>query len=98
MIGALRGGSDRDTIDQAVMIAYSEGRYTEEDVIIAYRHFGLDPFDASLTDENIIGKFHSYLDSTTHETENRKHLWRIGDFRKSEQIKAAAEDSKSAHT
>jgi ubiquitin carboxyl-terminal hydrolase 25/28 len=94
-IGTLRGGPDLETIDQAVMIAYSEGRYTEEDVLIAYRHFGLNPLDPNLTDENIVGKFHAYLGSTNQEADNRKHLWRIGDFRRSEQIKAAAEDSQS---
>ncbi|KAL1962989.1 hypothetical protein VTN77DRAFT_8835 [Rasamsonia byssochlamydoides] len=92
MIGDLRGGPDREIIDQAVMIAYSEGRYTEEDVIKAYKYFGLDPHDPNLTEENIIGKFHAFLSATTQETETRKQLWRIGDFRGSERIKSAAED------
>ncbi|KAL1980380.1 hypothetical protein VTN96DRAFT_4224 [Rasamsonia emersonii] len=94
VIGDLRGGPDRETIEQAVMIAYSEGRYTEEDVIKAYKYFGLDPHDPNLTEENIIGKFHAFLSATTQETETetRQQLWRIGDYRGSERIKSAAED------
>lgn len=95
VIGDLRGGPDRETIEQAVMIAYSEGRYTEEDVIKAYKYFGLDPHDPNLTEENIIGKFHAFLSATTQETETRQQLWRIGDYRGSERIKSAAEDSES---
>jgi ubiquitin carboxyl-terminal hydrolase 25/28 len=92
MIGESRGRLDGDTIEQAVMIAYSEGRYTEEDVVHAYKYFGLEPHDSSLTDENILGKFYAFLGDTTNETETRKQLWRIGHSRKNERIKSAAED------
>jgi ubiquitin carboxyl-terminal hydrolase 25/28 len=95
LVGDLRGGPDRETIGQAVMIAYSEGRYTEEDIINAYKYFGLNPHDPNLTEENIIGKFHAFLSSTVEQMEPRKQLWRIGDFRGSERIKSAAEDSEA---
>ncbi|KAL2009845.1 hypothetical protein VTN00DRAFT_5652 [Thermoascus crustaceus] len=91
-IGNWRGGSDGEAIEQAVMVAYSEGKYTEEDVAKAYKYFGLSHEDPNLTEDSIIGKFHAFLSATTHETETRKQLWRIGDSRQSERIKSAAED------
>jgi ubiquitin carboxyl-terminal hydrolase 25/28 len=93
-ISGLRGGPDREEIEQAVMVAYSEGRYTPEDVIHAYKYFGLDPHDPHVTEETIIGKFYAFLGSTTQETETRTQLWRIGDWRRNERIKSAAEDRK----
>lgn len=94
-IGILRGGEDGSLIDQAVQVAYSEGKYTEEDVVDAYKYFGLSHDDQRLTEESIIGKFYAYLSATTavQETETRRQLWRIGDSRRSERIKAAAEES-----
>ncbi|GMG02374.1 unnamed protein product [Aspergillus oryzae] len=94
-IGILRGGEDGSLIDQAVQVAYSEGKYTEEDVVDAYKYFGLSHDDQRLTEESIIGKFYAYLGATTavQETETRRQLWRIGDSRRSERIKAAAEES-----
>lgn len=92
-IGNWRGGADGEAIEQAVMVAYSEGRYTEEDVVKAYKYFGLSHEDPNLTEDSIIGKFHAFLSATTHETETRQQLWRIGDSRRSERIKSAAEDS-----
>ncbi|OGM39949.1 putative ubiquitin C-terminal hydrolase [Aspergillus bombycis] len=93
-IGILRGGEDGSLIDQAVQVAYSEGKYTEEDVVDAYKYFGLSHDDQRLTEESIIGKFYAYLGATTavQETETRRQLWRIGDSRRSERIKAAAEE------
>lgn len=91
-IADLRGGSDREEIEQAVMLAYSEGRYTPEDVFHAYKYFGLDPHDPHLTEETIIAKFYVFLGSTTQETETRTQLWRIGDWKRNERIKSAAED------
>jgi ubiquitin carboxyl-terminal hydrolase 25 len=93
MIGDSRGRFDGNTIEQAVMLAYSEGGYTDEDVVHAYKYFRLDHRDSSLADETIIGKFYAFLSDTTHETETRKQLWRIGDSRRSERIKSAAEES-----
>jgi ubiquitin carboxyl-terminal hydrolase 25 len=93
MIGDSRGRFDGDTIEQAVSIAYTEGRYTDKDIIHAYKYFGLDPQDSGLADEIIIGKFYAFLGDTTHENETRQQLWRIGDSRRSERIKAAAEES-----
>lgn len=91
-IAQWRGGPDRDTINEAVVTAYSKGAYTTHDILKAYEYFGLSPNDTSLTEEVIVGRFHAYLSSTTQETEARQQLWRIGDARKSERIKSAAED------
>ncbi|KAL4892646.1 hypothetical protein BDV59DRAFT_193527 [Aspergillus ambiguus] len=91
-IGSLRGGDDEAIIDRAVQVAYSEGKYTDDDVIEAYRYFGLSHDDTRLTDDNIIGKFYAFLGATTQETETRRQLWRIGDSRRSERIKSAAEE------
>jgi ubiquitin carboxyl-terminal hydrolase 25/28 len=94
-IGSLRGGEDAETISRAAEVAAAEGNfYTDSDVAEAYKYFGLSHDDQRLTDDSIIGKFYAYLSSTTQETETRRQLWRIGDSRKSERIKSAAEDSK----
>ncbi|KAH8701874.1 putative ubiquitin hydrolase [Talaromyces proteolyticus] len=95
-IAQLRGGPDADTINEAVMFAYSKGAYTTDDVWNAYRYFDLNPNDPTLADDVIIGRFHAYLSSTTHEAETRQQLLRIGEARKSEHIKSAAEDKITA--
>ncbi|KAJ5532634.1 hypothetical protein N7494_009186 [Penicillium frequentans] len=89
-IGTLRGGEDWEIIDQAVQFAYSEGRYTDDDVVEAYRYFGHE--DPNLTEEAIIGKFYAFLGSTNQETEVRRQMWIIAQDRGSERIKAASED------
>lgn len=94
-IGTLRGAEDMALIDQAVQVAYAEGKYTNEDVFNAYKYFGLSYDDTRLTEDSIIGTFYAYLSSTTQEEETRQQLWRIGDSRRSERIKAAAEDRES---
>lgn len=94
-IGTLRGGQDWDIIDQAVQVAYSEGKYTDDDVVEAYKYFGLWRDDPNLTDDSIIGKFYAFLSSTNQETEARQQLWRIGHSRQSERIKSASEDRES---
>ena len=86
-IGELRGGEDGAIIDQAVQVAYAEGKYTDDDIVTAYD-------DTRLTEDSIIGKFYAFMSSTNQETESRTQLWRIGDSRRSERIKSAAEDSK----
>ncbi|KAL4788218.1 hypothetical protein BJX76DRAFT_200852 [Aspergillus varians] len=92
-IGSLRGGEDAEAINRAVETAYTDGNlYTDSDVVEAYKYFGLSHDDPRLTEDSIIGKFYAYLSSTTQETETRRQLWRIGDSRKSERIKSAAED------
>ncbi|KAJ5570525.1 Peptidase C19 ubiquitin carboxyl-terminal hydrolase 2 [Penicillium hispanicum] len=91
-IGLLRGGSDWEIIDQAVQVAYSEGKYTTDDVEEAYKYFGLCHDDPNLTEDSIIGKFYAFLSSTSQEAETRTQLWRIGQSRGSERIKAASED------
>ncbi|KAE8394184.1 hypothetical protein BDV23DRAFT_148047 [Aspergillus alliaceus] len=93
-IGSLRGGEDGALIEQAVQVAYAEGKYTDEDVVDAYKYFGLSHNDQRLTEDSIIGKFYAYLGATTavQEIETRRQLWRIGDSRRSERIKAAAEE------
>lgn len=92
-IGDLRGGEDAAVIDQAVQVAYAEGKYTDEDVVGAYKYFGMSHDDSRLTEDSIIGKFYAFLSSMPHETETRTQLWRIGDSSRSERIKSAAEDS-----
>ncbi|KAL3461408.1 hypothetical protein BJX64DRAFT_261027 [Aspergillus heterothallicus] len=92
-IGSLRGGEDAEAINRAAEVAAAEGNfYTEADVVEAYKYFGLSHDDQRLTDDSIIGTFYAYLSSTKQETEARRQLWRIGDSRKSERIKSAAED------
>ncbi|KAE8356901.1 hypothetical protein BDV28DRAFT_126391 [Aspergillus coremiiformis] len=93
-IGSLRGGEDGALVEQAVQVAYSEGKYTDEDVVDAYKYFGLSYDDQRLTEDSIIGKFYAYLGATTaaQEMETRRQLWRIGDSRRNERIKAAAEE------
>ncbi|KAL4930727.1 ubiquitin-specific protease UBP2 [Aspergillus undulatus] len=92
-IGKLRGGDDAEAINRAVEMAYAEGNfYTDADVVEAYKYFGLTYDDPRLTEDSVIGTFYNYLSSTTQETETRRQLWRIGDSRKSERIKSAAED------
>ncbi|KAJ5168059.1 uncharacterized protein N7482_003653 [Penicillium canariense] len=93
-IATLRGGEDYEIIDQAVQYAYAEGRYSDDDVVEAYKYFGLWHDDYNLTEDSIIGKFYAYLSSTSpeKETESRKQLWRIGASRASERIKAVSED------
>ncbi|KAL3479537.1 hypothetical protein BJX99DRAFT_255532 [Aspergillus californicus] len=94
-IGSLRGGEDAVAVETAVEVAYAESNiYTEEDLVEAYKYFGLGHDDQRLTDDSIIGNFYAYLSSSspTQETQARRQLWRIGDHRKSERIKSAAQD------
>ena len=91
----VRSSAERqaDVIDQAVQIAYAEGKYTNEDIVSAYRYFGLNHDDPNLTEDSIIGKFYAYLSSTTQETDTRTQLWRLGDSRRSERIRARTRGS-----
>lgn len=91
-IGTLRKGEDWEIIDQAVQVAYAEGKYTNDDVVDAYIYFGLRHDDPNLTDESIVGTFYARLSSTSQETEARQQLWRIGHSRGSERIQSASED------
>lgn len=95
-IGIFRSGEDFEIIEQAVQFAYSEGKYTDDDLIEAYRYFDFYPLkdDCDLEEDTILGKFYAYLSSTPKEKEEeaRRHLWRIGDSRGSDSIKAVAED------
>lgn len=101
-IGDLRGGEDAAIIDQAVQIAYADGKYTFEDVVSAYKYFGLRHDDPNITEDSIIGKYYAYLSSITHGAsaltqgektqEAARHLWRIGDSKGSERIKTVSEE------
>ncbi|KAJ5606404.1 hypothetical protein N7510_009185 [Penicillium lagena] len=93
-IATLRGGADWEIIDQAVQFAYSEGKYTDEDVADAYKYFGLNGDDPNLTEDIIIKTFYVFIGSTAQaqETEARQQLWRIGHSRRSERIQSASED------
>lgn len=91
-VGHLRGGEDQEFIASAVNEAYSSGRYDLEDIRKAYSYFGFRLNDPSLTEDSIIGKFYAFLSSINNDTDARLQLWRIGDSRRSERIKAASED------
>ncbi|KAJ5929511.1 Peptidase C19 ubiquitin carboxyl-terminal hydrolase 2 [Penicillium verhagenii] len=91
-IGTIRGGEDWEIINQAVQLAYSEGRYTNEDVTDAYKYFGLQRNDRNLTQDAIVSKFYAVLGSTNQETEVRRQMWNIGQDLGSERIKAASQD------
>ncbi|RAL08083.1 ubiquitin-specific protease UBP2 [Aspergillus homomorphus CBS 101889] len=94
-IGQLRNGDDAAVIEQAVTRAYAEGRFTEEDVVDAYKYFGLAHVNPRLTEDSIIGTFNAYLNSTTtaQEAESRRQMRIIGESRHSERIKSVADDS-----
>lgn len=94
-IGNLRGGDDAMIIDQAVQVAYADGKYTYEDVGSAYQYFGLWHDDPNLTEDSIIGKYYAYLSSITQGDQTQeaaRHLWRIGDSRGSKRIKDVSEE------
>jgi ubiquitin carboxyl-terminal hydrolase 25/28 len=91
-IAILRGGIDYNTIDRFVQEEYGDGKYATEDVVCSYSYFGLNFDDLGITDEHILESFYSHRGSAGQETEARRELWRIGDFRQSERIKAAAEE------
>ncbi|KAJ5109239.1 hypothetical protein N7456_005914 [Penicillium angulare] len=91
-ISLIRGGEDFEIIDNAVTQAYSEGRYSADDVQEAYRYFGLNYNNPELTEDTIIGTFYAFLSSTNQETETRRQLWIIGQDFRSERIRAASED------
>lgn len=94
-VGTLRGGEDSMIIDQAVQVAYAEGKYTEDDVVSAYKYFGLWHDDPNITEDSIIGKYYAYLSAITQDdqvVEAARHLWRIGDSRGSERIRAVSEE------
>lgn len=93
-IGTLRGGEDWETIDRTVQVAYAEGKYTTDDVTLAYKYFGLWG-EKNLTEDSIIGKYYAYLSSTTQNDQvldAARHLWRIGHSRDSDRIMAVSED------
>lgn len=92
-IGELRGGQDATTIGCAIQEAYTEGKFTDDDISTAYQYFGFSRGDPNLTDDIIVGKFHAFLKDSSQDAEARQQLWRIGEFRQSERIKSAAEDS-----
>ncbi|KAJ5779593.1 hypothetical protein N7457_007313 [Penicillium paradoxum] len=91
-IGNVRGAGDQELIAIAVSEAYANGQYDLEDIEKAYQYFDLRLYDPYLTEDSIIGKFYAFLNSTNNDVEARLHLWRIGDSRRSERIKAASED------
>ncbi|WEW60585.1 ubiquitin-specific protease ubp2 [Emydomyces testavorans] len=95
-IGQWRGEYDGRAIARFVEQQYAEGRYADDDVPDAYRFFQLDIKDTSLTDDTIIGSFFARLQDSPDEAEPRRQLWRIGDYRRSQAIKAVAEESKPA--
>ena len=93
-IGHWRGPVDGKTINDFVELETTNGKYADDDVPDSYSYFNLDYYrDFALSDDSIIGSFYARLEDTPNDMEPRKHLWRIGDYRKSEKIKAAAEES-----
>ncbi|KAF3897601.1 Ubiquitin carboxyl-terminal hydrolase [Trichophyton interdigitale] len=92
-IGHWRDPVDGKTINDFVELETTNGKYADDDVPDSYSYFNLDYYrDFSISDDAIIGSFYARLEDTPNDMEPRKHLWRIGDYRKSEKIKAAAEE------
>ncbi|EFQ97440.1 ubiquitin carboxyl-terminal hydrolase 2 [Nannizzia gypsea CBS 118893] len=92
-IGHWRGPVDGKAIHDLVEIESTNGKYADDDVPESYSYFNFDFFqDHAISDDAIIGSFYARLEDTQNDMELRKHLWRIGDYRKSEKIKAAAEE------
>ncbi|PGH26549.1 hypothetical protein AJ80_01678 [Polytolypa hystricis UAMH7299] len=87
-----RHDSDGRVLAEAVEREYTEGRYTDHDIPKAYNYFQLNPADRTLTDDYIINCFFARLTDAPNDMEPRRQLWRIGDHRQSEKIKAAAEE------
>lgn len=87
-IGLWRGDAGI-SIAEAVSMEYSEGKYTDNDVLEAYRYFQLDPREAALTDDDILGRFFARVGDSP-DDEARTHLFRIGDDLDSEKIKAVS--------
>ncbi|KAK2793902.1 ubiquitin-specific protease ubp2 [Onygenales sp. PD_12] len=91
-IGRWRGDMD-SLIQDAVDTEYQSGRYADDDIPNAYAYFGFDSRDSSTKDDDILEAFFYLLsNSPNKDMEMRRHLWRIGDSRKSEKIKSAAEE------
>ncbi|KAF3490497.1 ubiquitin-specific protease [Arthroderma uncinatum] len=92
-IGHWRDPVDGKPIQNFVEYEYETGKYADDDLPDSYRYFNFDYFKERLiTDDAIIGSFYARLEDTQNDMELRKHLWRIGDHRKSEKIKAVAEE------
>ncbi|KKZ64949.1 hypothetical protein EMCG_09145 [[Emmonsia] crescens] len=91
-IGEWRRNSDGEKIDNLVTLECSGSRYADDDIPRAYNYFQLDYRNRNLTDDDIIGSFFAHLRDTANDTEVRRQLWRIGDSRGSEKIKAVAEE------
>ncbi|KAM5479979.1 ubiquitin-specific protease ubp2 [Microsporum audouinii] len=92
-IGHWRGPVDGKTIHEFVESEYAKGKYADDDMPESYQYFNFDFFkDHVISDDAIIGAFYARLEDTQNDMELRKHLWRIGDYRKSEKIKAVAEE------
>lgn len=93
-IGHWRDHVDGKTIQNFVGSEYETGKYADDDVVDSYEYFNLDYFKrSSINDDSIVGSFYARLEDTQNDMELRKHLWRIGDSRGSEKIKAVAEES-----
>ncbi|KAJ6014572.1 Peptidase C19 ubiquitin carboxyl-terminal hydrolase 2 [Penicillium herquei] len=71
-IVTLRGGEDGEIINQAVQQAYSEGRYTYDDVIEAYGFFGLHYGDQKVSDETIIEKFYALISASASDIHHQR--------------------------
>lgn len=91
-IGRWRETTDGGVVNMAVAKAYSEDKFADDDIPIAYNFFQLDYRDSSLTDDSILGAFTARISDTSDEQETRKHLLRIADHRGSDKIRAAAQD------
>ncbi|KAK2737240.1 ubiquitin-specific protease ubp2 [Myotisia sp. PD_48] len=84
---------DGKLIANYVSSEYQSGKYADDEVPSAFQYFGLNFFDnEKISEENIIGSFYARLEDSSNDTELRRNLWRIGDYRRSEKIKAVAEE------
>ncbi|KAK2865220.1 hypothetical protein FQN49_003796 [Arthroderma sp. PD_2] len=92
-IGYWRDTAEGREIQRFVESEYEAGKYADDDVADSYQYLNFDFFkDQLISEDAIIGSFYARLEDTQNDMELRKHLWRIGDYRGSEKIKAVAEE------
>lgn len=80
------------SIAEAVSLEYSEDRYTDFDLLDAYRYFQLDINNKALTEDEILGRFFARIGDSSDDVEPRRQLWRIGDHLRSEKIRAVVQE------
>ena len=83
-----------ELLQTEMVLEESKGRYDVDTLLEAHRYFGLDPQDATIDDDYIIGIFSSRLeDMRAHEQRMRMFLRIIGQHRHSMRIVEFADNS-----